>query len=118
MSATGSRPDPRPDEAAAARRLLAAAQARAASLGLRLGEGATYHIRDRAVAAATGLARPTEDPADAEARATAAFEDLVDAMAAARAEIPGYAEGHPGVIGEDTFWHVLASAFCPRFPIC
>lgn len=104
-----------------ARRLLDAAMQRAKANGVRLGFGADQFFALRAPEAARAIierARNTGAPIEPLVRtAQLAFERLVDEMLAARKDIPGYIDRHPGVIGEDT----LASAMrrlCPLWPIC
>ena len=102
-----------------ARQFVEAAQRKAESYGVRLGEGADQGIREFA---RTGAERILQQPAgavqDAQTlAAVAAFERLVEEMVSAREEIPGYAISRPGVIGERTLAHAL-SKLCPIFPIC
>src|SRR5262245_3386896 len=102
-----------------AEQFFAAAQRRAQSYGVTLGQGADHDIRQFAVTGAGRiLLQPDGSVRDAEIQsALKAFERLVDEMFAASREIPGYAVSNPGVIGEQTLARALAK-LCPLFPIC
>jgi hypothetical protein len=94
-------------------RLVAAAEQRAKFHGKTLGDGAEQFIRDRAEVAAEAIQR--NDAAVDDVRP--AFEKLIDEMVKAVNEIPGYADAHPNVIGEQTLSWAL-SRLCPLFPFC
>lgn len=101
--------------------LFGAAQDQAQRHGLKLGGGADDEIRRRAkngaelVLQSIGQAGASE--ASVVAAASTSFRRLVDAMAAARSQIPGYADQRGDVIGEETLGRALGS-LCPIWPIC
>ena len=100
--------------------LFAAAQSRAASRGLRLGDGAHHQIRYFADQGASRILAqsPNADAATpVVSEAAKAFDRLIDEMASAASTIPGYESLHPNVIGEQTLAAAM-SKLCPLFPIC
>jgi hypothetical protein len=104
-----------------ARRLYAAAEARARKSRVRFGQGADSAIRSMSEQAADRIlarAAMTAEPAEALIRAGAAvFEKLVAEMLGARRRIPGYAAARPQTIGEQTLGAAL-SGLCPIWPLC
>ena len=98
--------------------LIAAAEQRASTHGMRLGPGADNDIRRFATTGASQMfaAHTPPEPQKIE-EAKAAFERLIDEMVLAASEIPGYRAAQPGIIGEQTLARAL-SRLCPLFPIC
>lgn len=100
-----------------AKKLMAAAERRAATQGVQFGPGAYQDIRNFANRSAERMVSDAGANNESVATAEAAFEKLVDGMVSAASEIAGYKEAHPGVIGE----HTLADALPrlrPLYPIC
>ena len=88
--------------------------------GYRFGDGAESGIRMMADRGARRLLELSPDLETVDAHlldAAKAFERLIVEMAAAARSIPGYAQAHPGVIGEQTLTLAL-SRLCPLSPIC
>ncbi|MEM9973704.1 MAG: hypothetical protein AAF771_05945 [Pseudomonadota bacterium] len=113
------------DDASTATRIFAHAERHAARLGYRFGDGSDQDVRqlaDMAVAEVRIADRAGLEfsPMGAEVRmrqAEAALEVLVEQMVIAANEIPGYADSHPGVIGEQSLREALRK-ICPIWPIC
>jgi hypothetical protein len=81
----------------------------ALSRGFRFGDGADHYLRNMTEQA---LHRGAEHD-----ETLNALKVFVDQMIRAVGEIPGYADDHPGVIGEQTFG-IAHSMLCPLPPIC
>jgi len=104
-----------------ANRLYKATEAKALRMNFKLGQGADGDLRSKAKHAASeilkfqaltnvnleGLVRNNE----------IVFAEIAEQMIQAAYRIPGYAEAHPGIIGEDTLRDVLLR-FCPLWPVC
>ena len=103
-------PQPKPQLAS---RLFATAEQRARFHGRTLGDGAEQFIRDHAEIGAAAILQNNA----AIDEVSQAFERLIDEMVKAVDEIPGYADAHPNVIGEQTLSLAL-SRLCPLFPFC
>ncbi|HBC06236.1 MAG TPA: hypothetical protein DC046_01485 [Rhodospirillaceae bacterium] len=81
----------------------------ALSRGFRFGDGADQYLRNMTEQA---LERGAEHD-----EVLNALKVFVDQMIVASRQIRGYADNHPGVIGEETFG-IAHSLLCPLPPIC
>ncbi len=83
--------------------------------GFRFGPGVAADFRSAAARAHRDIANPSKSYTDADAKK--AFREMIAEMILVRDEIPGYADRHPGEIGEETLRRAEAKK-CPFWPFC